>query len=97
MWICITHKSAAPISAKPAAGGTRPRRNSGAASKNPMKNATAAGSTYDGLMMWVENCSVHGIVNSQPQTSQRGTDGTRAQMYQACAASAIAESRFSRM
>src|SRR5436190_22430892 len=58
-----------------------------------MKNAAAGASRYDGLMMCVENSSVQGSVISQPQTSQRGTDGSRAETYQANAPSPQTDSR----
>jgi hypothetical protein len=59
-----------------------------------MKKTTAPASTYDGFVMCVEKWSVHGTVIVQPQTSQRGTDGTRRVMYQARRASAPKDSRF---
>src|SRR5258708_3181665 len=88
MWICIVHRRAVPISANAEEGRTTFSRKAGMDSKNPMKNATAPGRMYDVLMTCVENCSVHGAVNSHPQMSHRGTDGRRLQRYQASAASA---------
>ena len=60
-----------------------------------MKNMQAAGSTYDGLLTWVENCSVHGTVRNHPQMSQRGTRGRCRHAYHASAPSAANDSRFS--
>src|SRR4051812_2857637 len=96
MWICITHVSAAPIIRCAIDGRMTRSENTGTASKNPRKNTTAAGSTYDGFVMWVENCSTHGTVMNQPQISHRGAHGTRFDAYHASAASDANESRFSR-
>src|SRR5712691_1786485 len=71
-----------------------PRRKAGTASKKPVKNTTAAGRTYDGLMTCVEYCNVHGIVNNQPQISQRGSAGNRFESKTANAASAPVDSTF---
>ena len=71
---------AAPIAANARRGDTTPIDRAGTASKKPMKKAIAAGRTYEGLMTCVENCSVQGAVSSHPQTSHRGSDGSRRQM-----------------
>src|SRR6478752_4187080 len=94
MWICITHATPIPMAANAAGSGTRPRRIGGRTSKKPMKNTTAPASTYEGFVMCVEKCSVHGAVMVQPQTSQRGTDGTRRVIYQESIASAPNDRRF---
>ena len=76
------------------AASATPIDRAGTASKKPMKKMMAAGSTYEGLLTCVENCSVHGAVRNHPQTSQRGSDGSRRQTYHASAQSAANESRF---
>ena len=96
MWSCMTEVSPAPIIRKAIAGRSQPIDQTGTASKKPMKNSTAPASTYDGLVMCVENCSVHGTVMNHPQTSHRGSDGRRRVMYHASMASAANDSRFSR-
>src|SRR5215831_16699920 len=96
MWICIAHVIAAPIMKCATNVPTKPVENAGIASRNPTKKTTAAGSKYEGLMMCVENCSVQGIVNSQPHTSHFGTEGTRRHTYTQNSASAANDSRFSR-
>src|SRR5262245_7046517 len=92
----MTASTPAPISKNATGVGSLPRRNTGTASKNPMKNTSAGARTYDGLTTWVENSSVQGTVISQPHTSHRGTCGTRSQTYHANHASAPNESRFTR-
>src|SRR5262245_27744194 len=75
--------------------GIFPIRKTGTASKNPRKKIKAGASRYDGLMMCVENSSVHGTVINQPQTSHSGSCGRRLVMYQAKRPSVATDSRFS--
>src|SRR5678815_2394279 len=91
----MTHVTAAPMNACATGGESRRRLKAGTVSKNPRKNTTAAGSTYEGLLTWVENCSVHGTVRNHPQISQRGTRGRWRQAYHASAPSAANDSRLS--
>ena len=90
----MIHVMAAPIARNAARGVKTPIDRAGTASKKPMKNRMAAGSTYEGLLTCVENCSVHGAVRNHPQTSQRGSDGSRRQTYHASAQSEANESTF---
>src|SRR6516162_8401610 len=92
----MTHVTPAPIMKNAAAGLMTPIEKVGTASKKPMKNTIAPGRTYDGLMMCVENCSVHGIVRNQLHTSQRGSHGSRRVAYHASHASVANDNRFSR-
>src|SRR5262245_10394326 len=59
-----------------------------------MKNTTAPASTYDGLMTWVENCSVQGTVMNHPQTSHAGSAVSRRVTYHANAARAANDRMF---
>src|SRR6185503_11338565 len=95
MCTCMIQVTAAPIIACAIGGGTIRRLSAGTVSKKPMKNSTAAGRAYDGLLTWVENCSVHGTVRNQPQTSQRGARGRWRPAYHASAHNAANDSRFS--
>src|SRR6266480_3106820 len=58
------------------------RLRNGYASTAAQKKKTAAGKTYEGFTTWVERLSVHGAVNNQHQTSQRGRVGKRLVQYQ---------------
>ncbi len=80
MWTCMIQVSAAPIARNAVRGESTPIDNAGTASKKPTKKRIAAGSTYEGLLTCVENWSVQGAVSSHPQTSHRGSDGSRRQM-----------------
>jgi hypothetical protein len=91
----MIHVSAAPIIACATGAGMRRRLSAGTVSKKPMKNTAAAGSTYDGLITCVENCSVHGTVRNHPQINQCGACGRCSQAYHASAASATNDRTFS--
>src|SRR6185295_13875907 len=91
----MTQVTAAPINACASDGESLRRVKAGTVSKKPRKNTIAAGSTYEGLVTCVENCSVHGTVRNHPQISQRGARGSCSQVYQASAESAANDSRLS--
>src|SRR5262249_29307580 len=95
MWNCITHVTAAPMSACAAGRGTRPRLKAGTLSKKPRKKMSDAARTYDVLSRWVEDSMVHGIVNSQPHRSHRGIPGRCSPTYHAKAQSAPNDSNAS--
>src|SRR5689334_1869745 len=82
----MIHAVAAPIRPKATGNGIFPRRKTGTASKKPMKKAIDGARTYEGLIRWVESSKVQGSIISQPQTSQVGSAGRRALIYQANAA-----------